>query len=65
MSQETKLGSNLAGYPIRVLTLAVAAMIFGLAFGRKTGRSRTSCRGSTPTWNKSERLEYAGIGVAL
>src|SRR5256884_9425364 len=30
MSQETKLGSNLAGYSIRVLTLAVAAMIFGL-----------------------------------
>src|SRR5947207_3886718 len=30
MSQETKLGSNLAGYAIRVLTLAVAAMIFGL-----------------------------------
>src|SRR5205807_259479 len=30
MSQETKLGSNLAGHSIRVLTLAVAAMIFGL-----------------------------------
>src|SRR2546426_2378805 len=30
MSQESKLGSNLAGYSIRVLTLAVAAMIFGL-----------------------------------
>src|SRR5437773_10286937 len=30
MSQETKLGSNLAAYSIRVLTLLVAAMIFGL-----------------------------------
>src|ERR1700687_2209688 len=30
MSQETKLGSNLAGYSIRVLTLALAAMIFGI-----------------------------------
>src|SRR5437879_8407915 len=30
MSQETKLGSNLAGHSILVLTLAVAAMIFGL-----------------------------------
>src|SRR6202521_214871 len=30
MSQETKLGSNLAGYSIRVLTLALAVMIFGL-----------------------------------
>ncbi len=30
MSQETKLGSNLAGYSIRVLTLGLAVMIFGL-----------------------------------
>src|SRR6202521_356847 len=30
MSQETKFGSNLAGYLIRVLTLALAVMIFGL-----------------------------------
>src|SRR2546423_13959557 len=30
MSQETKLGSNLAGYSIRVLTLALAVMIFGV-----------------------------------
>jgi hypothetical protein len=30
MSQETKLGCNLAGYSIRVLTLALAVMTFGL-----------------------------------
>jgi len=30
MSQETKLGPNLAGYSIRVLTLGLAVMIFGL-----------------------------------
>src|SRR5258707_358128 len=30
MSQESKLGANLAGYSIRVLTLGLAVMIFGL-----------------------------------
>ncbi len=31
MSQETKLGSNLAGYSIRALTVALAVMIFGFS----------------------------------
>jgi CubicO group peptidase (beta-lactamase class C family) len=31
MSQETKLGSSLAGYSVRVLTVALAVMIFGFS----------------------------------